>query len=208
MKKIRSSISFWLISLLILNLALIVLDMFQPTSSGVTVSEVLFNIFISIFLSWYMCILDYWQEIDHQETIFLNCLQYYYIWLNSFEKSLNEIKENENYLRLYDEYYLRLQVLNNLIKEKNDIDFLEKNRKLFDIIDLTDGLIFYAFDYKMKKYKEDETNAKHFLEATLQAIIEEKSKIDNVMNSLHKCRIKKKWNRYKNNLINKGDEDE
>lgn len=191
MKKIRSSIIFWLISLLILNLALIVLDMFQPTSSGVTVSEVLFNIFISIFLSWCMCMLDYWQEIDYQETIFLNCLQYYYIWLNSFEKSLNEIKKDENYLILYDEYYLRLQVLNNLIKEKNDIDFFEKHRKLFDIIDLTDGLIFYAFDYKMKKYKENETIAKRFLEDTLQAIIEEKSKIDNVMNGLHKCRIKK-----------------
>lgn len=197
MKKIKSSIYYLSIFLLISIFAFLSLKVFHLTFGIVDASEIVLNIFIGAFVPWCMCIFDYIHEVDRQDSIFLNGLQYYYSWLNSFEKSLNSIKESKKYLKIYNEYYLRLQVLNNLIKEKNDVCFYEKHPDLLHAIDITDGLIFYALDYDSKKNKENVKNAKILLEETLQSVREEKNNIDNIIYNLPKCKLKKEWYFYR-----------
>lgn len=124
MNKIKNSM-YWLFLLITtLIIILIVVEIFYPTPNQIDIYEtILINAITGAFVSLCMCIFDYKNESERQDTIFLNNIRDYYLWLQDFKANLNKIKNNKNYLKVYDEYYFRINSYNNLIKEKNDISF-------------------------------------------------------------------------------------
>lgn len=148
-------------------------------------------------MSLCICIFDYKNESERQDTIFLNNIRDYYLWLQSFKDSLNKIKNNKNYLKVYDEYYFRINSYNNLIKEKNDISFYAKHLDLLDVYSITDAKVFFVLDYIGKKNKKNIKNAKTLIDETLDSICDERNRINILMSNMQKCKLKKEWEFYK-----------
>lgn len=198
MNKIKDSIFYLLIFIIILNCILFLIEVFYPTPNQIDIVEtILINIITGAFVSLCICIFDYKNESERQDTIFLNNLRDYYLWLQSFKKNLNDIKNNKNYLKIYDEYYFRINTYNNLVKEKNDISFYAKNLDLLEAYNIADAEVFFELDYIGKKNKQNVKNAKNLIDETLKSICDEQNKINDLMNNMKNCKLNKEWEFYK-----------
>lgn len=198
MNKIKNSM-FWLYLLItILIIILIFVEIFHPTPNQIDICEtILINAITGAFVSLCICVFDYKNERERQDTIFLNNIRDYYLWLQSFKEKLNDLKSNKNYLKIYDEYYFRINSYNNLIKEKNDISFYARYLDLLESYNIADAEIFFALDYISKKNKQNLKNAKALIDETFDSICDEQEKINNLMDNMRKCKLKKEWEFYK-----------
>lgn len=198
MDKIKNSM-FWLYLLITtLIIILIFVELFHPTPNQINICEtILINVITGAFVSLCMCIFDYKNESERQDTIFLNNIRDYYLWLQGFKANLNKIKNNKNYLKVYDEYYFRINSYNNIMKEKNDISFYTKHLDLLDAYNITDAKVFFAFDYIGKKNKKNMKNAKILIDETLDSICDEQNGINTLMSNMQMCNLKKEWEFYK-----------
>ena len=198
MNKIKNSM-FWLYLLItILIIILIFVEIFHPTPNQIDICEtILINAITGAFVSLCICVFDYKNESKRQDTIFLNNIRDYYLWLQSFKEKLNDLKSNKNYLKIYDEYYFRINSYNNLIKEKNDISFYARYLDLLESYNIADAEIFFALDYISKKNKQNLKNAKALIDETFDSICGEQAKINNLMDNMRKCKLKKEWEFYK-----------
>ena len=198
MNKIKNSM-FWLYLLITtLIIILIFVEIFHPTPNQIDICEtILINAITGAFVSLCICVFDYKNERERQDTIFLNNIRDYYLWLQSFKEKLNDLKSNKNYLKIYDEYYFRINSYNNLIKEKNDISFYARYLDLLELYNIADAEIFFALDYISKKNKQNLKNAKALIDETFDSICDEQEKINNLMDNMRKCKLKKEWEFYK-----------
>ena len=198
MNKIKNSM-YWLFLLItILIIILIVVEIFYPTPNQIDIYKtILINAITGAFVSLCMCIFDYKNESERQDTIFLNNIRDYYLWLQGFKDDLNKIKNKRNYLKVYDEYYFRINSYNNIIKEKNDISFYARYLDLLESYNITDAEIFFALHYISKKNKQNLKNAKALIDETFDSICNEQEKINNLMDNMRKCKLKKEWEFYK-----------
>jgi len=198
MNKIKNSM-YWLFLLItILIIILIVVEIFYPTPNQIDIYKtILINAITGAFVSLCMCIFDYKNESERQDTIFLNNIRDYYLWLQGFKDDLNKIKNKKNYLKVYDEYYFRINSYNNIIKEKNDISFYARYLDLLESYNITDAEIFFALHYISKKNKQNLKNAKALIDETFDSICNEQEKINNLMDNMRKCKLKKEWEFYK-----------
>ena len=198
MNKIKNSM-FWLYLLITtLIIILIFVEIFHPTPNQIDICEtILINAITGAFVSLCICVFDYKNERERQDTIFLNNIRDYYLWLQSFKEKLNDLKSNKNYLKIYDEYYFRINSYNNLIKEKNDISFYARYLDLLESYNIADAEIFFALDYISKKNKQNLKNAKALIDETFDSICDEQEKINNLMDNMRKCKLKKEWEFYK-----------
>ena len=190
---------YWLFLLItILIIILIVVEIFYPTPNQIDIYKtILINAITGAFVSLCMCIFDYKNESERQDTIFLNNIRDYYLWLQGFKDDLNKIKNKKNYLKVYDEYYFRINSYNNIIKEKNDISFYARYLDLLESYNITDAEIFFALHYISKKNKQNLKNAKALIDETFDSICNEQEKINNLMDNMRKCKLKKEWEFYK-----------
>lgn len=198
MNKIKNSM-YWLFLLITtLIIILIVVEIFYPIPNQIDIYEtILINAITGAFVSLCMCIFDYKNESERQDTIFLNNIRDYYLWLQGFKANLNKIKNNKKYLKVYDEYYFRINSYNNIIKEKNDISFYAKHLDLLDAYNITDAKVFFALDYIGKKNKKNIKNAKTLIDETLDSICDERNRINILMSNMQMCKLKKDWEFYK-----------
>ena len=198
MNKIKNSM-YWLFLLItILIIILIVVEIFYPTPNQIDIYKtILINAITGAFVSLCMCIFDYKNESERQDTIFLNNIRDYYLWLQGFKDDLNKIKNKKNYLKVYDEYYFRINSYNNIIKEKNDISFYARYLDLLESYNITDAEIFFALHYISNKNKQNLKNAKALIDETFDSICNEQEKINNLMDNMRKCKLKKEWEFYK-----------
>ena len=198
MNKIKNSM-FWLYLLItILIIILIFVEIFHPTPNQIDICEtILINAITGAFVSLCICVFDYKNESERQDAIFLNNIRDYYLWLQSFKEKLNDLKSNKNYLKIHDEYYFRINSYNNLIKEKNDISFYARHLDLLESYNIADAEIFFALDYISKKNEQNLKNAKALIDETFDSICDEQEKINNLMDNMRKCKLKKEWEFYK-----------
>ena len=168
MNRIKNNLYWLYLLIMVLNMILILFEIFHPTPNQIDIFEtILINAITGAFVSLCICVFDYKNESERQDTIFINNIRDYYLWLQSFKDNLNEIKDNKNYLKVYDEYYFRINAYNSLIREKDDNSFYSKYLDLLDTHNITDAKVFFALDYIGKTNRQNIKNAKTLIDETL-----------------------------------------
>ena len=197
MNRIKNNLHWLYLLILVLIMILFLVEIFHPTPNQIDIFEtILINAITGAFVSLCICVFDYKNESERQDTIFINNIRDYYLWLQSFKDNLNEIKDNKNYLKVYDEYYFRINAYNSLIREKNDISFYAKYLDLLDTHNITDAKVFFALDYIGKTNRQNIKNAKTLIDETLDSICDEQNKINTLMYNMKTCKFKKEWEFY------------